>query len=134
MTRHTKELKWAFRNPCVHPKTPSLSRLEVSMDQQGSPGWLATILLIVFVPISINYFTGLTTPFIRLQLTKIAIWPSKRQLRILEEALSQARGFSQNAAALYQDCLKEAFISIVFLSLSLVMLCFFLSNYLLNYL
>jgi hypothetical protein len=104
------------------------------MDQQGSPGWLATILLIVFVPISINYFTGLTTPFIRLQLTKIAIWPSKRQLRILEEALSQARGFSQNAAALYQDCLKEAFISIVFLSLSLVMLCCFLSNYLLNYL
>jgi len=99
--------------------------LEVSMNQQNSPGWLVTILLVIFVPIFINYFTGITTPFIRFQLSRIAIWPSKRRLRILEEALSQARNFSQNATAFYQYCLREAFLTLCFLSFSLFVLTMF---------
>jgi hypothetical protein len=37
------------------------------MSEQGSPWWLI-ILLLVIIPTFLNYFTNLTTPFVRLQL------------------------------------------------------------------
>ena len=77
--------------------------------------WFITILLIIIVPTIINYFTELTTPFVRLHLSRIAAWPRKRRLRILEEALRQARNFTQNTSAFYRYCLREAFMSICLL-------------------
>jgi hypothetical protein len=80
------------------------------MSEQASPGWIATIILIIVIPLIVNYFTELTTPFIRLHLARIAVWPSKRRLRALEEALNQVRSFRQDTKAFYHYLLREAFL------------------------
>jgi hypothetical protein len=91
------------------------------MSEQASSGWIATIILIIIIPLVLNYFTELTTPFIRLYLARVAIWPSKRRLRALEEALNQARSFRQDTRAFYRYLLTEAFLILCFLSLCIFM-------------
>lgn len=80
------------------------------MNQRSWSEWITIILLIIVIPTVINYFTELTTPFLRLHLSRIIIWPNRRKLRILEEALNQARTFSQDTLAFHHYLLTEIFL------------------------